>query len=56
MTKEDNTEAKNAEEIESLVKQLNQANQLNILNTVNAFLYSQQIEREKKLKDDLQGG
>lgn len=49
MTKDTGAEIKSTEEIVLLVKQLNQTNQLKILNTIDAFLYSQQIQREKKL-------
>lgn len=48
MTRDKGAETKSAEEIVLLVKQLNQTNQLRILNTIDAFLYSQQIQREKK--------
>lgn len=48
MTRDKGAETKSTEEIVLLVKQLNQTNQLKILNTIDAFLYSQQIQREKK--------
>lgn len=56
MNANDNMEVKDADEIALLVKQLNQTDQLKILSTVNAFLYSQQVQKEKKMKDDLQRG
>ena len=43
---------KKADEIE---KRLNPTNQLRVLSAVNALLYSQQVQREKTLKNDLQG-
>ena len=46
---------KKADEIEKMVKQLNPTNQLRVLSAVNALLYSQQVQREKTLKNDLQG-
>ena len=47
---------KKADEIEEMVKRLNPTNQLRVLSAVNALLYSQQVQREKTLKNDLQGG
>ena len=46
---------KKADEIEEMVKRLNPTNQLRVLSAVNALLYSQQVQREKTLKNDLQG-
>ena len=46
---------KKADEIEEMVKRLNPSNQLRVLSAVNALLYSQQVQREKTLKNDLQG-
>ena len=46
---------KKADEIEEMVKRLNPTNQLRALSAVNALLYSQQVQREKTLKNDLQG-
>ena len=46
---------KKADEIEGMVKRLNPTNQLRVLSAVNALLYSQQVQREKTLKNDLQG-
>lgn len=40
---------------EEMVKRLNPTNQLRVLSAVNALLYSQQVQREKTLKNDLQG-
>lgn len=42
-----NTAIKNASEIGMLVKQLNPCNQSYILNTINAFLFSQNVEKNK---------
>lgn len=44
---------KKADEIEEMVKRLNPTNQLRVLSAVNALLYSQQVQREKTLKNDL---
>ena len=46
---------KKADEIEEMLKRLNPTNQLRVLSAVNALLYSQQVQREKTLKNDLQG-
>ena len=46
---------KKADEIEEMVKRLNPTTQLRVLSAVNALLYSQQVQREKTLKNDLQG-
>lgn len=46
---------KKADEIEEMVKRLNPTNQLRVLSAVNALLYSQQVQREKTLKNDLRG-
>ena len=46
---------KKVDEIEEMVKRLNPTNQLRVLSAVNALLYSQQVQREKTLKNDLQG-
>ena len=46
---------KKADEIEEMVKRLNPTNQLRVLSAVNALLYSQQVQRDKTLKNDLQG-
>ena len=46
---------KKADEIEEMVKRLNPTNQLRVLSAVNALLYRQQVQREKTLKNDLQG-
>ena len=46
---------KKTDEIEEMVKRLNPTNQLRVLSAVNALLYSQQVQREKTLKNDLQG-
>lgn len=45
---------KKADEIEEMVKRLNPTNQLRVLSAVNALLYSQQVQREKVLKNNLQ--
>ena len=46
---------KKTDEIEKMVRQLNPTNKLRVLSAVNALLYSQQVQREKTLKNDLQG-
>lgn len=45
---------KKTDEIEAMVKQLNPTNRLRVLSAVNALLYSQQVQREKVLKNNLQ--
>lgn len=45
---------KKTDEIEKMVRQLNPTNKLRVLSTVNALLYSQQVQREKVLKNNLQ--
>lgn len=55
MYQDTESRVKKADEIEKMVKQLNPTNQLRVLSAVNALLYSQQVQREKTLKNDLQG-
>ena len=45
---------KKTDEIEKMVRQLNPTNKLRVLSAVNALLYSQQVQREKVLKNNLQ--
>lgn len=55
MYQDTESRVKKADEIEKMVKQLNPTNQLRVLSAVNALLYSQQVQKEKTLKNDLQG-
>ena len=45
---------KKTDEIEKMVRQLNPTNKLRVLSAVNALLYSQQVQREKVVKNNLQ--
>ena len=45
---------KKTDEIEKMVRQLNPTNKLRVLSAVIALLYSQQVQREKVLKNNLQ--
>ena len=54
MSQDNEYRVKKTDEIEKMVRQLNPTNKLRVLSAVNALLYSQQVQREKVLKNNLQ--